>query len=102
MRQLATPFFVVALLLAWPVGIAEAATFFVNVPDDVDDLNVGNSRCDIDAFATNGDQCTLRAAIQQANALGGRHDIVLTGGRFTLTQTGRDEDAAASGDLDVT
>jgi CSLREA domain-containing protein len=47
--------------------------------------------------------CTLRAAIQAANFLGGGpHAINLsTPGTYTLTAVGPNEDNAATGDLDV-
>jgi predicted outer membrane repeat protein len=47
--------------------------------------------------------CTLRAAIQAADFLGdGPHTINLSaGGTYTLTVAGPNEDAAATGDLDV-
>lgn len=89
------------LILIWPASVAEAANFVVNAPADADDANLGDGRCDIVPGAP-GDQCTLRAAIRQANALGGSSQIVLPGGSFTLTLGGRDEDAAATGDLDIT
>src|SRR5215218_10253315 len=48
---------------------ARAATtpFVVNRVGDQADPNLGDDRCDV-APAADGDQCTLRAAIQQANA----------------------------------
>jgi CSLREA domain-containing protein len=46
--------------------------------------------------------CTLRAAIQELNALGGGpHTITLPARTYTLTQTG-DDDTALNGDLDIT
>jgi len=47
-------------------------------------------------------KCTLRAAIQVANALGGSQSIVLPADIYALTLNGPDEDAAATGDLDIT
>lgn len=41
-------------------------TFTVNSTADLADANLGNSLCDVDLVAT-GSQCTLRAAIQEAN-----------------------------------
>src|SRR2546425_4440555 len=46
--------------------------------------------------------CTLRAAIQASNANVGTDTIVLPGGVYTLTIAGRNEDLAATGDLDIT
>ena len=45
---------------------AQAATFDVNSMADAVDANPGNTAC-----ATAGGVCTLRAAIQEANALPG-------------------------------
>ena len=52
------------LLAAKP---AYAATFTVNLEGDALDANTADSKCDMIASIP-GDQCTLRAAIQQANA----------------------------------
>ena len=49
----------------------QAATFTVNNPGDQPDSNPGNGSCFTAAFT-----CTLRAAIQEANALSGTHTIV--------------------------
>lgn len=46
--------------------------------------------------------CSLRAAIQEANALPGPDDIILPAGTFLLSRAGADENAASTGDLDVT
>jgi CSLREA domain-containing protein len=45
--------------------------------------------------------CTLRAAVQEANALAGAHVILVPAGTYTLAVAGRNEDNAAAGDLDV-
>jgi CSLREA domain-containing protein len=77
---------------------AHAATFVVNSTADVVDAAPGNGVC-----ATAGNVCTLRAAIQEANALAGApHTIVLPAGTYTLTIPGRNEGAAATGDLNIT
>ncbi len=65
--------FVFALLasfLATPATPALAATFTVNSTGDDPDANPGNGVCQ-----TAGGQCTLRAAIQEANASAGPHTI---------------------------
>jgi CSLREA domain-containing protein len=59
----------VALVMA--VGIAERPThaaepFTVNATGDEADANLTDDVCDVDA-GTGGDQCTLRAAIEEAN-----------------------------------
>ena len=45
---------------------------------------------------------SLRSAIQAADARGGSNTIVLPAGIFTLTIAGTGEDAASTGDLDIT
>ena len=49
-----------------------------------------------------GEQITLRAAITQANQTSGHQTIVLPEGVYALSVPGADEDAAATGDLDIT
>lgn len=44
--------------------------------------------------------CTLRAAIQEANAAGGPHTVTIPAGTLSLTRSGVD-DLAATGDLDI-
>jgi CSLREA domain-containing protein len=87
----------VSLVVLFPVG-AHAAAFTVTSTADVVDAAPGDGVC-----ATAGNVCTLRAAIQEANVLtGGPHTIVLPAGTYTLTIPGKGEDAAATGDLDIT
>jgi CSLREA domain-containing protein len=76
---------------------AFAATFIVNSTSDGVDANPGDGIC-----ATVGGFCTLRAAIMEANALAGADTITLPAGVYTLTIAGADEDASATGDLDIT
>ncbi len=76
---------------------AEAATFTVNSTADEVDTNPGDGIC-----ATAAGTCTLRAAIHEANALLGADTINLPAGTYTLTIAGTSEDAAATGDLDIT
>ncbi len=71
--------------------------FVVNSTADGVDASPGNLIC-----ATSGGACTLRAAIQEANAHFGADRIVLPAGTFTLTLGGSGEDSATTGDLDVT
>lgn len=58
-----------------------ATTFVVNLPADDADSNPGNGACD--ARPAPGSQCTLRAAIQQANATPGADTIA-----FAIPSTG--------------
>jgi CSLREA domain-containing protein len=51
-----------------------STTFVVNSSGDSPDASTDVAACDVDKF-TSGDQCTLRAAIQQANATGGADTI---------------------------
>ncbi len=59
-----------------------ATTFTVNSTADAPDASLAGTACDTDVF-TNGDQCTLRAAIQQANATAGA-DLI----NFAIPGTG--------------
>ena len=76
--------------------IAEAATFTVNSTIDEGDIVQGDGAC-----AAPGNNCTLRAAIQEANALPGADTIVLKAKKYYLTIPGINEDFATSGDLDI-
>src|SRR2546426_3114431 len=88
-------FTLASLLLA--VAPAAAATFTVNDTADAVDAVLGDGTC-----ATAGGTCTLRAAIQEANALPGSDTIMVPADTYLLTIEGRDEDAAVTGDLDIT
>lgn len=78
-------------------GTAVAVTFDVTSTLDQPDSNPGDGVCS----STPGVACTLRAAIQEANALAGDDVINLPAGNFVLTIAGTLEEAAATGDLDV-
>src|SRR5437867_11074046 len=79
-------------------GPTRAATFNVNSTTDAVDATPGDGAC---ATAGPTPVCTLRAAIQEANALRGADVINLPAGTYTLTIPGRGEDHAATGDLDI-
>ena len=64
---------------------------------DAVDADPGDGVC-----VTDAGECTLRAAIQEANALAGADEITVPAGTYKLTIAGRGEDAAATGDLDIT
>ena len=84
-------------VLAFAAGVpALAATFTVNSTTDAVDSNIGNGVC-----ATAGGVCSLRAAIQEANALAGSHTINVPAGAYLFTRVGSGEDSAATGDLDI-
>ena len=76
---------------------ASAAPFLVNATADAVDKDPGDGLC-----AATGGKCTLRAAIQETNALAGADTISLPAGTYLLTIAGSGEDAGASGDLDIT
>ena len=75
---------------------ARGATFVVDSTIDLQDAEPGNGNC-----AAWEEVCTLRAAIQEANALGGSHVITLPPGTYRLMISGRGELEARSGDLNV-
>ena len=92
---------VILLLIAGLMTIvaappARALGFAVDVLTDAVDATL-DGVCDDGAG-----NCTLRAAIQEANDSPGPHTIVLPAGTVTLSIAGTGEDAAATGDLDVT
>jgi CSLREA domain-containing protein len=71
----------------------------VNSSKDVPDANPGDGKC-----RTSARRCTLRAAVQEANARKQSFDkpwrILVPGGHYTLTRHGLD-DTASRGDLDL-
>lgn len=92
------------LILLFIVGVSNGAahpqagaTFTVDSTADAVDANPGDGTC-----ATAAGGCTLRAAVQEANALPGADTIILPSGTYTLTIPGAGEDTAATGDLDIT
>ena len=72
---------------AGPVPLATAVTFTVNTTADT---------------TTCSTNCSLRGAIIAANAASGDNLIILPSGIYSLTLNGRNEDASATGDLDIT
>lgn len=90
---------VMTLLLASVVP-SSALVFDVDTTDDKPDAAIGDGICaDVDG------KCTLRAAIQEANADPGADVIDIIGAKnqtFTLKLVGANEHAAATGDLDIT
>jgi CSLREA domain-containing protein len=61
------------------IGVAAplpaATTFTVNSVADTADTNIGDGHCDTDGNLGNGDQCTLRAAIQEGQVGNQGHSI---------------------------
>ena len=95
-RALWEGLFIVMLFMA----TAQARDFTVDSIDssiDTVDVTPGDGTC---ADATN--KCTLRAAIQEANAWAGADTITLSAGVFQLSIAGTGDETAATGDLDIT
>src|SRR5919202_4679731 len=89
------------LLVLLPVATpAHAATFNVTTTQDAPHTTPLDGTC---TSTLPGGVCTLRAAVQAVNFLGGGpHTINLTvPGTYTLTVTGPGEDNAATGDIDI-
>ena len=76
---------------------AHAVSFTVDSSADGADAGPADGAC-----ATAGDDCTLRAAIQQANATSGADEISFSVDSVTLSIAGSSEEAGATGDLDMT
>lgn len=74
-----------------------AMTFVVDTVTDEVDVKAGDGIC----AAADG-KCSLRAAIQEANAWPGADVIRLPADTYQITIQGINEDQAATGDLDVT
>ncbi|MEZ4714887.1 MAG: hypothetical protein R2851_02175 [Caldilineaceae bacterium] len=88
------------------VTVVRAADFVVDSYDDVTDLTPGDGLC-----RTRLETCTLRAAVQEANALAGPQSIALATGVYLLnppvtgpapTVEPSPDDNAVDGDLDIT
>jgi trimeric autotransporter adhesin len=79
-----------SMLLVLSARPTHASTSFtVNQTSDASDENLADGVCDINSLVS-GDQCTLRAAIEQANATSGADTInfnLFGSGPFTITPT---------------
>lgn len=84
------------MLLLAMAGTAAAATFTVDSPLDVLDGAPGDGAC-----VTAAGTCSLRAAIQEAEALPGPDRIDVPVGAFVLSLGTIGEDAGRVGDLDI-
>jgi Ca2+-binding RTX toxin-like protein len=78
------------------IGAFESG-FIINSFTDTVDENINDG-----INADRNGVSTLRVTIMQANNRVGEDTIILSPGTYTLTLTGRDEDGAATGDLDIT
>ena len=81
---------------ATPTATPMPISILVNSTDDAVDANPGDGDCDDGAG-----NCTLRAAIMEANALAGADTITLPTGTYTISIAGAGEDIAETGDLDI-
>ena len=98
-RMRCAQFWVVLIVCSTWIGISQsvlAAVFLVTSPLDETDVQPGDAIC-----ATGQGICTLRAAIQESNALAGQDEITLPAGSYQLLLVGLREDQAAQGDLDL-
>jgi len=72
--------------------VVDSTSFTINDASDLPDADTADSRCDTDTNAGNGDNCTLRAAIEQVNASGLSGiisiDFNIPGGPHTITLQG--------------
>jgi CSLREA domain-containing protein len=75
---------------------AAAGSFLVNSTVDAVDANPGDGVC-----ASAAGECTLRAAINEANAHAGKDAISLPAGTYRLTIPGANEEDGFTGDLDI-
>ncbi len=95
-------FVLLTIACAAPV---HAKNFRVNSGFDVTDLTPGNGLC-VAYIIINPPYvlpfCTLRAAIQETNALPGLDSIELSSGTYRIGIEGREEDQALTGDYDIT
>src|SRR5436189_1177281 len=87
----------VSLALMGRANGAMGANFTVDSTADAVDAMPGDGAC-----ATLGGRCTLRAAVQEANARPGADGVSLPAGTYVLAILGAGEDAAVTGDLDIT
>src|SRR5205085_1145200 len=101
MPSLTKRFCLLAALLAGamiqrPVVSANTPFSVDSILDEVD-AQPGDGQC----VSTPGGHCTLRAAVMEANALGGPDTIYLPAGIYAIAIPGTGEDEAATGDLDL-
>jgi Bacterial Ig-like domain len=93
-----TAAFVLTALLGLNAAVASTGvTFVVNATNDAVDSNIGDGQCRSAAGT-----CTLRAAIQQTNALPGADAIVVPAGTYALQIPPLNQNLAENGDLDIT
>lgn len=86
-----------AIVFVFAATNTSAATFNVNTTNDTVDATPGDGNC-----ADAGAQCSLRAAITEANALAGADIINVPAGTYTQSLVAADENLNAGGDWDIT
>lgn len=79
---------------------SQSAVFVVDRFEDAADTAPGDGQCKGQNMV--GNVCSLRAAIQESNALVGEDLILVPNGTYEITLAGENEDAAITGDLDIT
>src|ERR671918_292123 len=94
---LAAALSVVAALALAPDPASAAIVMGVTDTSDRPDRNIGDGEC-----GTAANTCTLRAAIQEANALLGQDTINLPPGVYELENPTVNEDSPTTGDHDIT
>jgi hypothetical protein len=85
LRRTSLALLAIMMACAFAAGPAHAATFTVNSTSDLSDLTPGDGICDADE--TPAVECTLRAAVQETNALNDiapSHTINLPAGTYSV------------------
>ncbi len=82
---------------AFEISRVYTTSFTVDTLADEVDAAIGDSAC-----ATSTGFCSLRAAIQESNAIAGPGEVIVPAGEYVTTIAGTGDDAAATGDLDIT
>ncbi len=68
------------------VDLALSNTVEINTTEDARDTDPGDGICWIGSFLPNGDRaCSLRAAVEEANAAPGQQDLLVPSGVYALT-----------------
>lgn len=92
---LTAAFIVLAAAAQLATPAVAATTFAVDRNDDPDPATAN-------ACTDAANDCSLRGAIVAANAAAGADDVTVPAGTYTLTREGAFEEAASTGDLDIT
>jgi CSLREA domain-containing protein len=95
--MLAVSLAILAVAVLKAAVFASPALFVVDTPADAVDARAGDGVCRTVAGA-----CTLRAAIQEANALPGADEIELPSGTYELGIRPLNQNDITTGDLDIT